>query len=111
MCFPFWLSKVRFFPSNLSQSGFQLTASQETFVTEVEVLRSQLQSQEFEIEAEFLTQEEMLARNISESLSQATSYSFIDFTFPLWSHVHIYIHLILQDSISGPESKPSRSTA
>lgn len=47
-------------------------------MAEVEVLRSQLQSQEFEIEAEFLTQEEMLARNISESLSQSTSYVFID---------------------------------
>lgn len=41
-------------------------STQDTFVCEVEVLRSEMQSTEFEIEAEFLTHDEMVDRGISE---------------------------------------------
>ena len=50
----------------------QSPSSQDTFVAEVEVLRSQMQSQEFEIEAEFLTHAEMVEKGLSESISYTT---------------------------------------
>ncbi|CAL1131883.1 unnamed protein product, partial [Cladocopium goreaui] len=56
---------------NLEQIFKQCGYDPDTFVAEVEILRSEMQSTEFEIEAEFLTHDEMESRGMTPSRIEA----------------------------------------